>query len=330
MTGIKICGTGCFLPDNVVTNDQFTAFVETSDEWIRTRTGIISRHIADGDTSWSMGAESARRALEDAKIDASEVDLIIVATLSPDYATPSMSCVIQGVIGATHAMCLDINCACAGFVYALDMARRYLCTGDVQTALVISAETVSRIIDFRDRTSCVLFGDGAGACVIQAADRPFASVMGSDGSGSHLIFCKNAPHETPFTHKPPIDSEIERNPAEPGHFVQDGKEVYKFATKMMPQAIEQACAKAGITPAELAWIIPHQANMRIIQTAMKNLGLPLEKAFVNIEHVANTSSATIPIALDELARSGKLGRGDKICLVGFGAGLVHGATVFEY
>ena len=331
MNGIKICGTGHFLPDNLVTNEQYAAFLDTSDEWIQSRTGISTRHIANGDTAWSMGAEAAKRALDDAGLTPSDVDLIIGSTLSPDYATPSISCVIQGVIGATNAICLDINCACTGFVYALDMAWRYLYTGDdIKTVLIISSEVISSILDFADRSSCVLFGDGAGACVVQTGDSLFTSKLGADGSGAHLIFCKNSPHETPFTTNPPMANAISAHPALPGNFVQDGKEVYKFATRVMPQMIEAVCAKAGLTVAELDWIVPHQANVRILQTAMKNLGLPPERAWMNIDHTGNTSSATIPIALDELARSGKLARGQKVCVVGFGAGLTFGAAVFTW
>lgn len=330
MSGIKICGTGSYLPPNVVDNEAFTKIVETSDEWIRTRTGIVSRHIADTDSVAGMGAKAAKAAMEQAGVEPGEIDLIIVTTITGDCCTPSMACVIQGMLGAENAMCFDVNAACAAFVYAVDMARRYLCCPDVKTALVISTEALSRITDYQDRSTCVLFGDGAGAVVIRAAGTPYGSRLGADGKGAPLIFSKNRIPKTPFGQGEMEESEITRNPTTPHHIYMDGKETYKFSTKIMPLCMEEACARAGIAPGDLDWIIPHQANFRIVQTAMKNLGLPLEKAFMNIDHIGNTSSASVPIALDELNRSGKLLPGQKIGIVGFGAGLVFAGAVFEW
>lgn len=330
MTGIRICGVGSYLPDNIVDNEAYTAFIETSDEWISSRTGIKTRHIADGETTWSMGEIAAKRAIAQAGIDPLEIDLILVTSVTSDYITPSLSCVIQNLVGAQNAVCFDLNCACAAFIYALDMAHRYIKCGDYKTVLIVSAEMLSRITNYEDRTTCVLFGDGAGACVVKAGDNLFAAHLGSDGSGMHLLFANNPPPSSPFTTKTPVENEISNMPWPTGKLFMDGKEVYKFATKMMPFSIEKACEKAGITTAELDWVVPHQANIRIIQTAMKNLHLPMEKAAVSIDHYGNTSSASIPILLDEMIGAGKLQRGQKIALSGFGAGLVYGGAVLEY
>ena len=326
MSGIRICGTGSYLPDNIVANDDYTRIVDTSDEWIKTRTGISTRHIADGETTWRMGARAAARA----GISGGEVDLLLVTSVSPDFFTPSMSCVIQQEIGADGCMCIDLNCACAAFAYAVDMARRYLATGDVETALVVSAETLTRITNYEDRGTCVLFGDGAGAVVLRRAETTYGSFIGADGHGYGCIYAKHAPRPSPFTHAPLETDGILDQPGGVGCMVMDGRETYKFSTRMMAVAVEKACEKAGVAPGELKWIVPHQANIRIVQTAMKNLGLPMERAYMTIDHTGNTSSASIPIALDELAASGGLARGDKLAFVGFGAGLTYGAVVTEW
>lgn len=330
MRGIKICATGSYLPGRVVQNEDYTAFVETSDEWISTRTGIHSRHIADGDTTWRMGAQAARHALETAGISPEKVGLIICTTITADYSTPSTACIIQNELGAVNAFAFDLNAACTGFVYALDVAQKYLVSGEVDTALIISTEMMSRIVDYTDRSICVLFGDGAGAAVVQAADSPYASALHAEGDGYHLIYCKNDPPVNPFTSTPPQADLINATETAPHTVVQQGKDVYKFATHAIPAVAREVCAKAGMRPEELRYIIPHQANARIVQTAMKNLGLPVEQAWLTIEHVGNTSSASIPIALDELFRAGTLQKGDRLCLVGFGAGLAYGAAIFEY
>ena len=330
MNGIRLCATGSYLPDHVVTNDDYAKIVETSDEWIRTRTGIVTRHIANGDTTWSMGVKAAKRALEAGNISPEEIDLILVSTVTGDYITPSLSCVIQHEIGAVNAACIDMNCACAGFVYALDAAHKYLCASEVKTVLIVSAEMLSRITNYDDRTTCVLFGDGAGACILQRGENRFASHLGADGSGMQLMFGLYPPQKTPFNDQPAVENEISKIPMGTGMLYMEGREVYKFATRVMPEAIEKSCAKLGISTTDLDWIVPHQANIRIIQTAMKHLKLPMEKAWVTIQHCGNTSSASIPIALDELVRSGKLKRGDIIGMAGFGAGLVYAGAVFEY
>lgn len=330
MTGIKLCATGSYLPALEVDNHAFANIVETSDEWIRTRSGIRSRHIADGETAWSMGAAAAKSALERAAMTAEQIDMIVVATLSPDYITPSVGCAIQNELGAKNAFCIDINCACSGFVYALDMARRYLACGDVSTVLVVGTEVMSSVIDYTDRSTCVLFGDGAGACIVQAQPQGrYACHLGAQAGGMHLLYGRHKRPASPFSQSsPPLPQGMDGE--KDNVLFMDGREVYKFATKAMPEALEACCKKLGIAPKELDWIVPHQANVRIVQTAMKHLGLPMERAWLNIAHCGNTSAASIPIALDELVCSGRLVRGQSLALVAFGAGLSYGGLVFDY
>lgn len=330
MTGIKILGTGRFLPENTVSNDDFAAIVETTDEWITTRTGMRTRHLASAaEPTWYMGAKAAKAALDSAGLKADELDMILITTATPDYATPSAACLIQREISASNAFSIDINVACSGFAYALDMARRYLSDGDIKNILIVACESLSQITNYEDRSTCVLFGDGAGACVVTCADTRFGSYLRSDASGAHLIYARHPRVGNPF-----ITKEVEPlyafdSPVAQGIYM-NGREVYKFATRVMPEAVEKACVKAGIKPQELNLIIPHQANARIIETAVKNLGLPEDKVCVNIQDYGNTSSASIAIALDECVRGGKIKRGDLVCVVGFGAGLTYGASVFEY
>lgn len=332
MSSINIAGTGVYLPGFIVSNDDFAKIVETSDEWITTRTGIKNRRIAAGETTCEMGLNAAKNALADAGVSPLDIDLILFTSVTPDYYSPSASCVVQGLLGAENAVCIDLNCACAGFVYALDMARRYIVCGDVKTVLIISSESLSKLTDYSDRSTCVLFGDGAAACVVKGSDGMFAPCLKADGTGAKSIVARALkPAETPFSENKtePVDFDGFREPKE--HYLyMDGREVYKFATKVMPAAVSEACEKAGISPEELDLIIPHQANIRIIQTAAKNLGLPMDKFFVNVDSYGNTSSASVPIALHEALEAGRIKKGDKICLVGFGAGLVAGAVTFEW
>ncbi|MEG1429186.1 MAG: beta-ketoacyl-ACP synthase III [Hydrogenoanaerobacterium sp.] len=331
MNGIKVLGTGQYLPKNIVCNDDFADIVETSDEWITKRTGMKERHITAGEETWAMGAFAAKQALEGGSINPLTIDLILVTTVTPDYLTPSTACLIQAEIGAWNAACMDINAACSGFVYALDMARRYLAFDDVKRVLVVSSETLSNITDYTDRASCVLFGDAAGACILEAAEGFFVSELGADGRSAHLLYCKNHYNiNNPFI-KPVLKPQYtQRITPTTGFLHMDGKEVYKFAIKAMPLALLAACKKAGITTDELDWVIPHQANLRIVESAVKELHIPTEKLYVNLEKHGNVSSACIPICLNELSRSGKLLRGQKLALVGFGAGVTHAACVFSW
>lgn len=323
---IKILGTGSYLPENVVTNEDYTRIVDTSDEWIVKRTGIHERRITETPT-YVMAETAARRALENAHTAPEEIGLIICTTVSSDFITPSLACIVQGRIGAKNAIAFDINAACAAFVYALDLADMYLARG-MEKILIISAESLSKITDYTDRSTCVLFGDAAGACVVAAGEGKFAAAFGCDGTGAGTLFARQHKNNIPFVNA--VDPrDIDHFPeARDGTIYMDGREVYKFAVNAMAKALVEACEKYGVTPGELDLIIPHQANIRIIQTAAKELGLPLERFYVNIDRYGNTSSACIPVALDEVNRAGKLVPGMKVGLTGFGGGLVYGGCVF--
>lgn len=329
--GIKIMGAGNYLPKHEISNEDIAKLIDTSDEWIRTRTGIEKRRMVDDETTTEMGVNAALVALKNANIDPMDIDVIIVSCVTPDYVTPSTACLIANHIGALNSpVCVDINCACAGFVYALDIAKNYLLNDEYKTALVVATETLTKITDFTDRATCILFGDGAGATIIQKSDNLYASYQGSDPTGSTKLFGRAIPSSNPFMTKP-FDRATDGLPETKGFALyQDGKEVYKFATRAMPNAIKGACQKAGIEPTDLDLIISHQANLRILETAAKNLKVPMDKMFVNIHKYGNASSACIPICIAEAVEEGRLKRGDKFCIVGFGGGLVFGATVMEY
>lgn len=329
MQGINILGTGSYSPEMILTNDDLSNYVETSDEWITTRTGIKKRHIANGEPTWSMGTKASRKALEMASIDIKDIGLIIVSSTTEDYYLPSTACMIQRELGAIGSMALDLNCACSGFAYGMDMARRYLLAGDIKYILVVATEALSKITDFTDRTTCVLFGDGAGACIVEASDKLFTSHLGADGNGATFLCARHHEPERQLQGEPVMIEDGLPTELKP-YIIQNGKEVYKFATKILPNATRLACEKINLSVDDIDFFIPHQANIRIIETACKNLGATMDKFIVNIEEHGNTSSATIPIAFDEAVRSGKIQRGDKICFVGFGAGLTYGAVVLEY
>lgn len=328
MKGIEIKGTGLYAPETIATNDDFAKIVDTTDEWIYTRTGMKKRHMSSGEPTWFMAVNAAKKALSNASANADEIDLIICSSVTPDYLTPSCACMVQRELKIEKCIALDINAACAGFVYGIDMARRYLACGDIRNALVIGAENLTKITDYSDRGSCVLFGDGSAAAVVSASDKLFSSFISADGSGAkHMIARSFPPHNAFMGEKPEID---EAMPLGNGHYLyMDGKEVYKFATNALPLAVREACKKADITVEDIDIIIPHQANIRIIQTAAKNLGVSMDKLFVNIEEYGNTSSASVPIALTEAYEKGRIKKGDKVCLVGFGSGLTYGAVIFE-
>lgn len=331
MFGIDILGTGSYTPSLRVTNDDMAKIVATNDEWISTRTGIKARRIADGEPTWKMGAEAAKEAIKNAGISSSEIGLIIDTTITSDFSTPSTACVVQREIGAKNAEAFDLNAACSGFVYGVDTAKRFLQTDpDLKYALVVANERLSHITDYADRSTCVLFGDGAAAAVITRSEKLYTSFMSADGNGAKFLYAKMHRVFHPFRtdHKDEIDTGDFA--AGTDFLVQDGKEVYKFATKALPTAAEKAAAKIGLDIGEIDWFVPHQANMRIIETAAKNLNVPMEKFVTNIQEHGNTSSASIPIALHEAIASGQIKRGNKVCLVGFGAGLTMGAIIIEY
>jgi len=331
VTGIKVKGIGKYVPEMIASNEDFAKIVDTSDEWITQRTGIKTRHITNGEPTYWIGAEAAKKAIADAGIDVSEIDLIICATVTPDFYTPSTACLIQREIGAIGSMAIDINCACTGFDYGLDMARRYLLSeDDVNTVLLVSAEELSKFTDYTDRSSCILFGDGAAAFVLERKyDALYSAYLGADGSGAKFLVSRAMRSENVFrTNKEDFDMGMPETKLH--YFTQDGKEVYKFATKALPLAVTKACEKAGISPEDLDAIVPHQANVRIIETAAKNLGVSMDKMVVYIDRYGNTSSASIPIAFCDAVAEGRIKRGDKICFVGFGGGLTYAGIIFEY
>ena len=314
MTGVNIIGVGKYVPDLIVTNDMLSEIVDTNDEWITTRTGIKSRHITNGEPTYHLGAMAAKEAVQDADIDPKDIGIIIVTTITNDFSTPSVSCLIQREIGAIGSLAIDINCACSGFVYAFDMAKRYLETDkDIKYALVVSAEELSKITDYTDRSTCILFGDGAAAVVLELNDnKMFSSYLGADGTGAEFLLVRSYQSETPFTTN--HDRFDDKMPDGNSHYLfQNGKEVYKFATKTLPSAVINSCEKIGITPADLDLIIPHQANIRIIETAAKNLGLSMDKFYLNLENHGNTSSASVPMALYDAVKDGNLKKGNKAC-----------------
>ena len=315
----QIIGTGSCLPEKIVTNDFLSTIVDTSDEWISSRTGIRQRHIAVEETTASMSTEAGRRALESAGVKAEELDLIIVATCTPDTLVPNTACLVQSELGAVNAVAFDISAACSGFVFALNLVDAYMQAGVHKTALVIGAETLSRIVDWSDRSTCVLFADGAGAAVVRAAERGvIASTQGSDGTRGGAIYVKNRENYNPFVQ--------EQKPME----YMDGGEVFKFAVKKVPQSILQTLEAANLTTEDIDWYLFHQANARITATIAKRLKVPDEKIPMNVDKCGNTSAASVAILLDEVNRKGMLKKGDKLMLAGFGSGLTWGTMAIEW
>lgn len=323
-------GTGYYLPSALATNADFAKIVDTNDEWITSRTGIKSRRVETELLTWQMGAEAAKMAVKNAGIAFEGIDLVIATTVTADYLTPSMACLVANELGLANPACFDINCACAGFVAAVDMAKQYLNSGSRKTALIVSSEMLTKITDYTDRATCVLFGDGAGAVLLQSSDTLYSCDMGSEPSGTCHLFARGVSPNNQFRNTP-FDWATDGFAATNGHALhQNGREVYKWATRAMPAAVKKACEKAGVQPEELKFIFPHQANLRIIETAAKNLKLPLDHFYLNISDHGNMSSACIPICLAEAEEKGLLLRGDKLCIVGFGGGLVYAACVFEW
>lgn len=327
--GINILAMGSYLPEQTLTNDDFVKFVDTNDEWIRTRTGICERHMAGWEPAWLMGKNAALKAIERAGVDPKEIGLIIVSSVTSDFLTPSMASILQYELGAENAAAFDLNAACSGFVYTLDTARRFLETDDsMKYALVVSAEALSRFTDFEDRGTCILFGDGAAAAVIEKSDKLYSSFLASDGSGARKLFARNCQVASEVKVESDFDDGF---PEKPVHkLYQDGREVYKFAVKALPNAFNSAAEKIGLSSSDMDWFIPHQANIRIIETAAKNLHIGTDKFIVTVDHHGNTSSASIPLAFCEAIEKGKVTRGQKIALIGFGAGLTYGSVIIEY
>ncbi|GAB4529195.1 MAG: ketoacyl-ACP synthase III [Anaerolineae bacterium] len=321
-----IVGWGMSVPERVMTNDDWAQLVDTSDEWIRTRTGIGERRIAgEGETTLTLAVEAARQALDVAKLSPAQIDLIIVATITPEHVFPCTACLVQDQLGASKAGAFDLSAGCSGFIYALAMAADSIRSGSCQHALVIGAETLSRILDWNDRETCVLFGDGAGAVVVSASEVPggiLSSVLGSDGSGGDYLIIPAGGSRLP-TNRETVEQGL--------HYTRmNGREVFRFATRIMDRATRQACAKANITLDDVNLLIPHQANSRIINSAARSLKLTDGRVFTNIEHYGNTSAASIPIALAEAIQAGRVNRNDFLVLVGFGAGLTWASMVIQW
>lgn len=322
---INITGTGSALPEKRVTNFDMAKLVETSDEWIRERTGIVERRISTGDTVASLSAKACELALEMAGKKAEDVDLIIVATCSPEMLLPCAACQVQGIIGAKNAVAFDLNAACSGFLFGLSSVYAYLQTGLYRNALVVGAEVLSKIVDWTDRSTCVLFGDGAGAAFVEAVEENqekagiISIAQGSDGARGMVLSCQERKLVNPY---------IEEAIGEENDYIyMDGQEVYKFAVKQVPLCIQEALEKAELTVDDIDHFVLHQANIRIIESVAKRLKVDIDKFPVNVDRVGNMSSATVPVLLDELNRAGKLHKGEKIVLSGFGAGLTYGACV---
>ncbi len=321
-----ITGWGVALPEHVLTNQDLEQMVDTSDEWIVSRTGIRERRIAAPDqTTASLGADAAVEALKVAGLKPTDVDLIIVASSSPEHIFPATACIVQDILGATRAGAFDLSAACTGFIFALNMAAQAIRSGSINNAVVIGAETLSRIVNWQDRNTCILFGDGAGAFVLQASNEPggvLAAVMHADGSGADVLSIPAGGSKMPTS----ADTV-----AHGLHYVHmEGRPVFRFATRVMAEATREVVEKAGLTLDDIDLIVPHQANYRILEVAARGLKMPMEKFMVNLDKYGNTSTASIPIAAAEAAEQGRLRRGDKVVLVGFGGGLTYGALVAEW
>jgi len=322
-----IVGWGKAVPERVVTNDELAQIVDTSDEWIRTRTGIRQRHIAvdPAETTATLGAKAARAALEVANLSPAKVDMIICATSSPEHTFPATACIIQDLIGATNAGAFDLSAACSGFVYGLGLAKGLIASGQADNILVIGAETLSRIVDWSDRNTCILFGDGAGAVVVQASPAPggiLSTEMGCDGSGADLLILPAGGSKMPATLETVASGQ---------HFVKmNGRAVFRFATRVMADATRKVLDRAGLSVDDVDLVIPHQANERIITSSMRQLGLTEDKVFMNLQHYGNTSTASIPIALTEAIEQDLIKPHDIIVMVGFGGGLTWAGAAIEW
>lgn len=326
MVYAHITGWGMAVPDKIMTNDDISKIVDTNDEWIRSRTGIVERRIAgEGESSATLAVDASLRALEVANLKASDLDLVIVSSSSPEHFFPATASLVQDRIGATKAGAFDLSAACTGFIFAMNMGAQAIRSGSLENVLVIGTDTLSRFVDWTDRNTCILFGDGAGAFILQADERPggiSAGVMNSDGSGGDLLIVPAGGSKLPTT---------EETVRQGLHFLQmDGKGVFRFATRVMARATKETLEKAGLELEDVDLIIPHQANLRIIEAAARGLKLPMEKFMVNVDRYGNTSTASIPIAAVEAIESGRLKEGDQVVFVAFGAGLTWGALAAEW
>jgi 3-oxoacyl-[acyl-carrier-protein] synthase III len=320
VTFARVAGVGSYLPSNRVLNDDLVARgVDTNDEWIVTRTGIKARHLAEaGQTSSDLALVAAQRALDMAGVAADQFDLIIVATSTPDFVFPSTACLLQGKLGNKGATAFDVQAVCSGFVYALTIAEKFIKSGSHKRALVVGAEVFSRILDWNDRGTCVLFGDGAGAVVLEAAEKPglLATALHADGAHHGILS---------------VPGNIAGGKVTGDPFLRmDGQAVFKFAVRVLADVAHECCEQAQVAPADIDWLIPHQANIRIIEATAKKLGLPMDKVIVTVDQHGNTSAASVPLALDAAVRDGRIKRGQKVMLEGVGGGFTWGAVLLEF
>lgn len=324
---VVVSGTGSYLPAGILTNDDLSQMVETSDEWIVTRTGIRERRIAsENETTADMGLHACREAIAAAGLKPEDIDLLIVGTITPDMLFPSTACMLQARLGLRQIPAFDVEAACSGFLYTIDIARAMLLSGNFKHALVVGAEKLSSIVDWTDRSTCVLFGDGAGAVVLSRSDEPgigmIDSILGSDGNGGDILYMPGGGAALPAT---------EDSVRSGQHFLKmNGKEVFKIAVRVMEKAIREILDKQELTPDDVSLVVPHQANIRILEMLASRLKLPLDRFALNIERLGNTSAASIPIVLDEAFREGRIESGDIVILVAFGAGLTWGATLVRW
>ena len=323
MKEVIIGGVGRYTPSKKVTNVDISKIVDTDDEWIFSRTGIKSRNISTGEDTSYMAAKSCEKALEKSNISALDIDLIVVATCTPDMFTPSVACMVQSIIGAKNAVAFDISAACSGFIFALDVAKSLMKVNNYKNAIVVGSENLSKCIDWEDRSTCVRFGDGAGAVVLSMSSEIGLgnSICKSEGHKWDCITIEGSSIDTPF-----VENKVIKN----SKLKMKGNEVFKFATTTIVNSIKQVVEKNNISIEDIDYIVPHQANVRIIEYAAKKLNLPMEKFYMNIKDHGNTSSASIPIALSEMYDKNLLKKGNKIILVGFGAGLTYGATILNW
>lgn len=318
----KIVAFDSCIPDRIVTNDNLSELMDTSDEWIFSRTGIKERRISEGITTAELCIETANKLLKKTGISAKDIDLIIVATITPDYSTPACACMVQSSIGAVNAFGFDISAACSGFVYALSVADKFIKSGTYKNALVFGAETLSKIVDWNDRSTCVLFGDGAGGAIITRADKAhiLAEDLHSDGNLALSLTAGETAVKNPFiTEK--VNAEF--------YLKMKGKDIFSFATRSVPLSIKILLEKANISINDIDWIIPHQANSRIVEVVAKKLKIDINKFYLNIDKYGNTSAASIPIALSEMSHKGLLKEGNKVIMTGFGGGLTWGSILLE-
>lgn len=326
---IGITALACHVPERIVTNDELSRTVDTSDEWIVSHTGIRERRLAEPGTAASdLAVIAGRRALESRSLAPADVDMVLVATSTPDYNPfPASACVVQEKLGCEHAGAFDLQAGCTGFVYGLEAARGFVAAGSIRRVLVIGSEVLSSVTNWKDRNTCVLFGDGAGAALVEPLEvqdghAVRASWLRSQGSGETALMRRLAGSRVPF------------DPASHGpddfYLTMDGKRVYLFAVDAIVRTVTSLCEQSGMTPDELNWVVPHQANVRIIEAAAKRLGLPLERFFTNMDRYANTSAASIPIAMEEMVATGRLEPGQSVLTVGFGAGLTYGGNLIRW